>query len=59
MVHITEFQRVLKYWLGEEEKNLSDLNFSKLFPNFELMPSDYLQFAEEELRITSLGKKLF
>ncbi|MFP3358006.1 hypothetical protein R0K17_11670 [Planococcus sp. SIMBA_143] len=51
MVHIIEFQRVLKYWLEEDEKNLNDLNFSKLFPNFDLMPSDYLQFAEEELEL--------
>lgn len=51
MVHINEFQRVLKYWLEKDEENLNDLNFNKLFPNFELMPSDYMQFAEEELEL--------
>lgn len=49
--YINEFQRVLEHWLKEDEKNLNDLNFDMLFPNFELLPSDYLQFAEEELEL--------
>lgn len=44
-------QQVLEYWLEEDEKNLNELNFESLFPNYEMMPSDYLQFAEEELEL--------